>query len=61
MNVNSIQEELFAWMWIGSFNWEKPFEDINENNFNPSIVFTSSDYQEEHLELKSPAITDKDG
>ena len=49
-------------MCVGSFiNWEKPFEDVNENNFNPSLAFISLDYQEEHLELNSPVITDKDG
>ena len=49
-------------MCVGLFiNWEKPFEDVNENNFNPSLVFISSDHQEEHLELKPPVVTDKDG
>ena len=62
VNVKLIQEELLAWICVGSFiNWEKPFEDVNVNNFNPSLVFISSDHQEEHLELKSPLITDKDG
>ena len=60
-NVKLMQEELFAWMCVGSFiHWEKPFEDVDENNFNPSLVFISSDHQEKHLELKSPVITDKD-
>ena len=49
-------------MCVGSYiNWEKSFEDVNENNFNPFLVFISSDHQEEHLELKSPVVTDKDG
>ena len=62
MNVKSIEEELFSWMCVGSFiSWEKPFEEVNENNFNPSLVFISSGHQDEHLQLKSPVITDKDG
>ena len=49
-------------MCVGSFiNWENPLEDVSENNFYPSIVSVSSDHQEEDLELKSPATTDKDG
>ena len=49
-------------MCVGSWiNWEKPFEDISENNFNPSVVLILLDHQEEHLQLKSPVITDKDG
>ena len=39
-------------MCVGSFiNLEKPPEDVNENNFNPCLVFIPSDHQE-YLELK---------
>ena len=59
----SMQEEIFAWMCVFSWiNWVKPFEDVRENKFNPFVVaLISLDHQEEHLELKSPVTTDKDG
>ena len=49
-------------MCVGSWiNWEKPFEDVIEKKFNASVVLISLDHQEEHLELKSPVTTDKNG
>ena len=42
----SIQEGLFNWMSVCSFiNWEKPFEEVSENNFAPSVVLMSWNYQ----------------
>ena len=62
VKTKSIQEELFAWMCVGSWiNWEKPFEDISEKKNKPSAVLISLDHQEEHLQLNSPVTTDKDG
>ena len=34
---------------------------LMKKSFNLSVVLISLDHQEEHLELKSPAITDKEG
>ena len=62
MKIKSIQEVLLVWMCVGSFiNSESPLEDVNQNNFNPSIVSMSLDHHEEDLELKSPVTADKDG
>ena len=62
MKIKSIQEVLLVWMCVGSFiNSESPLEDVNQNNFNPSIVSVSLDHHEEDLELKSPVTADKDG
>ena len=57
-----MQEELFVCILVGSFiTWEKPFEDVNEYNCDPSIVFVLLHHYEEDLALKSPVATDKDG
>ena len=57
-----MQEELFACICVDLFiNWEKPFEDVSENKFDPSVVMMSLHYQEEELALKSPVIADKEG
>ena len=62
VNSKSIQEELFVWIWAGSFiNWEKLFEDVNEYKCDPSIVFMWLHHHEEDFTLKSPVTTDKDG
>ena len=62
MKIKYIQEELFAGKCVGSFiNWEKPFEDVNEGIFDPSVEWMSFDYHSGNLALKSPAITAKDG
>ena len=60
VNIKSIQEELFVWIWFGSFiNWEKPFEDVSECKCDPSNVFMSLHHHEEDLALKSPVTTAK--
>ena len=47
---------------VGSFiNWVKPFEEVIEKSFDPSLVLMSLDHQCEDLALKSPVITDNDG
>ena len=57
-----MQEELPVCICVGSFiNWENPSEEVNENNFDPSVVSMSLDHHEEDLALKSPVITDKNG
>ena len=62
VNIKSMQEELFVWIWIGSFiNWEKPSENVDEYKCDPSVVFMSIHHYEENLALKSPVTTDKDG
>ena len=62
VNIRSIQDELLVWTWFGSFiNWEKPFEDVNENKCDPSNAFMSLHHHEEDLALKSPVTTDKRG
>ena len=62
VNIKLIQEELFVWIWVGSyFNWEKPFEDANEYKCDTSIVLMSLHHHEEDLALKSPMTTDIDG
>ena len=62
INIKSIQEELFVWIWVGSFiNWEELLEDINKYKCDPSIVFMSLHFYEEDLALKSPVTTDKHG
>ena len=62
VNIKLIQEELFVWIWVGSyFNWEKPFEDANEYKCDTSIVLMSLHHHEEDLALKSPVTTDIDG
>ena len=61
VNFKSIQEELFVWIWVGSFiNREKPFEDV-EHKCDPSIVFILLHHPKENLALKSLVTTDKDG
>ena len=61
VNIKSIQEELFVWIWFGSFiNWEKPFEDVSKYKCDPYVVFMSLHYHEEDIALKSPVTTDKD-
>ena len=53
VNIKSIQQELFVWIWVGSFiNWEKPFEDVNEYKCDPSIVFMSLHHHKEDLAKK---------
>ena len=61
VKIKSIQEELFVWICIGSLiNWEKTFEDVNENNFDPFLVQKSFVHHARNA-LKSPVITAKDG
>lgn len=48
-------------IYVGSFiNWGKPFEDVSESNFDPSVILISLEHQEDDLVLKSPVIIDKD-
>ena len=62
VKVKSVQEELLVCISVGSFiNWGNPFEEVSENNFDPSVVSISLDHHEEDLALKSPVITDKNG
>ena len=62
MKIKSIQEELFVSTCVCSFiNWEKPFADVNENNFDPSVEWISFDHHAGDLALKSPVITAKEG
>ena len=57
-----MQEELLVCICVGSFiNLGNPFEEVSENNFDPSVASMSLDYHEEDLALKSPVITDKNG
>ena len=57
-----MQEETLVCICFGSFiNWKKPFEEVNDNNFDPSVVLMSLGQKEEDLALKSPVITHKDG
>ena len=59
VNIKSIQEKLFTWIWVGLFiNWEKLFLDINKYKCNPCIVFMLLHHQEEDLALESPVTTD---
>ena len=59
--IKSAQEDLLVYVCVGSFvNWENPFEEVNENNFDPSVVLMSLGQQEEDLPLKPPVIH-KDG
>ena len=45
-------EELFV-MWVGSLIiWFKPNWDINNLNFEPSVVMLSFEYQLAYLEFK---------
>ena len=55
-----MQEDLLVCICVGSFiNWESPFEQVSENNFDPSVVSMSLDHHEEDLALKSLVITDE--
>ena len=57
-----MQEELLVCICVGSFiDWENPFEEVSENNFDPSVVLMSLDHHEEDFALKSPVITNKNG
>ena len=57
-----MQEETLVCICFGSFiNWKKPFEEVNDGNFDPSVVLMSLGEKEEDLALKSPVITHKDG
>ena len=57
-----MREELCLFIWICSIiiccNW---LQDVNESNFDPSVVLMSSDHQEEDLTLKSPLTRIKYG
>ena len=53
VNIKSIKEELFVWIWVGSFiNWEKPFEDVNEYKRDHCIVIMPLYYYEEDFAFK---------
>ena len=55
VKIKWIQQEMFVCTCGGSFiNWENPFEDVSEYNFDPSKVLMSLDQQEEDLELSRP-------
>ena len=42
LSIKSMQEELFALTCVGSFiYWQKLFEDVSENKFDPSVVLMS--------------------
>ena len=42
VSIKSMQGILLAWICVGLFiNWEKPFEDVNEETFDPSVVLIS--------------------
>ena len=57
VKIRSIQEVLFVCICIGSFiSWEKPFEEDDANNFDPSVVLISLDHQDWDLALKSSVI-----
>ena len=43
------------------FDWENAFEEVDENNFDPSAVLMHLGHQKEDLALKSPVITQKYG
>ena len=59
VKIRSIQEVVFVCICVGLFiSWENPFEEDNASNFDPSLVLISLDYQDRHLALKSPVITD---
>ena len=60
VKIKSLQEEQLVYICVGSFiNWGNPFEEVSENNFDPSVVSMSLDHHHEDFALKSPAITDK--
>ena len=60
MKIKSIQEKLFALKCVGSLIYrEKPFEDVNENNLNPYVVWSSLVHHARDLASKSPVITEK--
>ena len=62
VKIRSIQEVLFVCICVGSLiSWEKLFEEDNTNNFDPSLVLISLDYQDWDLVLKSPVIIDNAG
>ena len=62
MKTESIQDELFVCIWVGSLIiCKNPFADVSEYNFVTSEVLISSDHQDEDLALKSLAITDTIG
>ena len=57
-----MQKDLLVCICVGSFiNWGNPFEEVSENNFEPSVVSVSLDHHKEELALKSLKITDKNG
>ena len=62
VKIKSMQEELFLCIWVGSLitSWN-PLQDVNKNNFLPSVVLISSNHQEEHLALNSPVTKVKYG
>ena len=62
VKIKSIQEELWFFIWVGSFIiCRNPLQDVNESNFVPSVVLMSSNHQEEELTLKSPVTKVKYG
>ena len=62
VKIKSVQEESLVFVCVGSFiNWGNPFEEVSENNFNPSVVLIFLGHDEEHFALKSLVITSGDG
>ena len=62
VKIKLVQKELLVCISVGSsINWANLFEEVCENNFDPSVVSISLDHHEEDLALKSPVITDKNG
>ena len=61
VSIKSIQEDLFIWIWTGSFiNWRKPFAEVDEYKCDPSIMFMLLHHHEKDLALTSPVTADKD-
>ena len=54
-----IQEELFVYIWVGSFISCRKLSGICEKHLVSSVILTSLDHQEDNQSLKSPVITDK--
>ena len=61
VKIKSIQEALLVCLLVIFFNWENAFEEVDENNFDPSVVLMHLGHQKEDLALKSPVITQKYG
>ena len=62
VKIESMQEEMFTLICVSSLiNWEKPFQNVNKNNFDLSVVWTSFVHHAGDLSLKPIVITAKNG